>query len=194
MRGYGRPGTNRSAGTRTCDTASDATTSRPIERRPPPVKLVGTCGRNSAAAAITESQIDTTGPTVTTSTNRANRCVARRSFTDPTVVVVDVAGRPSPATPTSHFARPVPLWHRRRHTLGWSLAARTGENILFNVIAEGSPVADPTGGPVELLAADRLQLDRVSTAERVADVLRTRITVGDLPPGTRLSEEAIGAA
>jgi DNA-binding GntR family transcriptional regulator len=65
---------------------------------------------------------------------------------------------------------------------------------LFNVIAEGSPVADPTGGPVELLAADRLQLDRVSTAERVADVLRTRITVGDLPPGTRLSEEAIGAA
>jgi len=62
------------------------------------------------------------------------------------------------------------------------------------VIAERGPVADPTGGPVELLAADRLQLDRVSTAERVADVLRTRITVGDLPPGTRLSEEAIGAA
>jgi DNA-binding GntR family transcriptional regulator len=55
-------------------------------------------------------------------------------------------------------------------------------------------VADPTRGPVELLAADRTQLERVSTVERVADVLRTRITVGDLPPGTRLSEEAIGAA
>lgn len=55
-------------------------------------------------------------------------------------------------------------------------------------------MADPTGGPVELLAADRTQLERVSTAERVADVLRTRITEGDLPPGTRLSEEAIGAA
>lgn len=47
---------------------------------------------------------------------------------------------------------------------------------------------------VELLAADRAQLDRVSTAERVADVLRTRVIVGDLPPGTRLSEEAIGSA
>ena len=55
-------------------------------------------------------------------------------------------------------------------------------------------MTDPTGGPVELLAADRIQLDRVSTAERVSDVLRTRIIVGDLPPGTRLSEEAIGAA
>ncbi|QUQ69811.1 GntR family transcriptional regulator [Kutzneria sp. CA-103260] len=55
-------------------------------------------------------------------------------------------------------------------------------------------MADPTGGPVELLAADRIQLDRVSTAERVSDVLRTRIIVGDLPPGTRLSEEAIGSA
>jgi DNA-binding GntR family transcriptional regulator len=47
---------------------------------------------------------------------------------------------------------------------------------------------------VELLAADRAQLDRVSTAERVADVLRTRVIFGDLPPGTRLSEEAIGSA
>ncbi|AHH93580.1 GntR family transcriptional regulator [Kutzneria viridogrisea] len=55
-------------------------------------------------------------------------------------------------------------------------------------------MAELSGGPVELLAADRGQLERVSTAERVADVLRTRIIVGDLPPGTRLSEEAIGSA
>ncbi len=34
-------------------------------------------------------------------------------------------------------------------------------------------------------------LDRSSTAERVADVLRRRITEGDLPPGTRLSEEQL---
>jgi DNA-binding GntR family transcriptional regulator len=66
--------------------------------------------------------------------------------------------------------------------------------IYCSTVVERIPVADPTGGPVELLAADRIQLDRVSTAERVSDVLRTRIIVGDLPPGTRLSEEAIGSA
>jgi DNA-binding GntR family transcriptional regulator len=33
--------------------------------------------------------------------------------------------------------------------------------------------------------------DRSSTAERVADVLRRRITEGDLPPGSRLSEEQL---
>ncbi len=37
-------------------------------------------------------------------------------------------------------------------------------------------------------------LDRSSTAERVADVLRRRVTEGDLPPGTRLSEEQLVAA
>ncbi len=35
------------------------------------------------------------------------------------------------------------------------------------------------------------RLDRTSTAERVADLLRHRITEGDLPPGTRLSEEQL---
>lgn len=35
------------------------------------------------------------------------------------------------------------------------------------------------------------QLGRVSTAERVADFVRTRVLEGDLPPGTRLSEEAL---
>ena len=33
--------------------------------------------------------------------------------------------------------------------------------------------------------------DRSSTAERVADVLRSRITEGELPPGSRLSEEQL---
>lgn len=37
------------------------------------------------------------------------------------------------------------------------------------------------------------QLDRSSTSERVADVLRRRITEGDLRPGTRLSEEQLVA-
>ncbi|AEW92594.1 MULTISPECIES: GntR family transcriptional regulator [Streptomycetaceae] len=42
------------------------------------------------------------------------------------------------------------------------------------------------------LGADRGLLGRTSTAERVADILRDRIAEGDLPPGVRLSEEAIG--
>ncbi|MGW6445764.1 GntR family transcriptional regulator [Lentzea sp. NPDC055074] len=37
-------------------------------------------------------------------------------------------------------------------------------------------------------------LGRVSTAERVADFVRTRVLEGDLPPGTRLSEEALRTA
>ena len=44
------------------------------------------------------------------------------------------------------------------------------------------------------LANDRHLLGRASTAELVADVLRGRIAEGQLPPGTRLAEEAIGAA
>lgn len=47
---------------------------------------------------------------------------------------------------------------------------------------------------LEQLRAERSQLDRASTAGRVADVLRTRITEGSLSPGTRLSEEDIGSA
>ena len=42
---------------------------------------------------------------------------------------------------------------------------------------------------VQALAADRVLLDRVSTAGRVADVLRTRITEGFFRPGTRLGED-----
>jgi DNA-binding GntR family transcriptional regulator len=44
------------------------------------------------------------------------------------------------------------------------------------------------------LKAEAPRLGRASTAGRVADVLRTRITEGSLAPGTRLSEEDIGAA
>ncbi len=41
------------------------------------------------------------------------------------------------------------------------------------------------------ISADRDRLGRVSTAERVADILREHITEGALLPGTRLSEEAL---
>ena len=44
------------------------------------------------------------------------------------------------------------------------------------------------------VADEARALDRSSTAERVADVLRRRITEGDLPPGTRLSEEQLVVA
>ncbi len=44
------------------------------------------------------------------------------------------------------------------------------------------------------LVKDRSGLERSSTAERVAGLLRTRIMEGLFPPGTRLSEEAIGQA
>ncbi|MGW7055828.1 GntR family transcriptional regulator [Streptomyces sp. NPDC054887] len=44
------------------------------------------------------------------------------------------------------------------------------------------------------LADDRALLGRTSTAERVADILRTRIAEGYFPPGERLSEDAIGKA
>ncbi|MFE9684887.1 GntR family transcriptional regulator [Streptomyces sp. NPDC006285] len=44
------------------------------------------------------------------------------------------------------------------------------------------------------LADDRALLGRTSTAERVSDVLRSRIAEGYFPPGTRLSEDSIGNA
>lgn len=44
------------------------------------------------------------------------------------------------------------------------------------------------------LAADRAALDRGSTAERVADILRQRITEGVFRPGVRLSEESLREA
>ncbi|MGW7418002.1 GntR family transcriptional regulator [Streptomyces sp. NPDC054863] len=51
-----------------------------------------------------------------------------------------------------------------------------------------------TGAEVGGLADDRLLLGRTSTAERVADILRTRIAEGFFPPGERLSEDSIGKA
>ena len=48
---------------------------------------------------------------------------------------------------------------------------------------------DPTG-----LFSDRALLGRSSTADRVADILRARIAEGFLPPGSKLSEDAIGNA
>lgn len=51
-----------------------------------------------------------------------------------------------------------------------------------------------SNGWIEALGQERGTLGRASTAERVADVLRTHITDGLLVPGTRLSEEEIGAA
>ncbi|MGW0701109.1 GntR family transcriptional regulator [Streptomyces sp. NPDC002867] len=45
-----------------------------------------------------------------------------------------------------------------------------------------------------VLAGDRALLGRSSTADRVADILRSRITDGYLRPGSKLSEDAIGSA
>lgn len=44
------------------------------------------------------------------------------------------------------------------------------------------------------LEADRERLGRIDTVGRVAQVLRSRILQGDIPPGARLSEESIGHA
>lgn len=49
-------------------------------------------------------------------------------------------------------------------------------------------------GWLHAVADEARTLDRSSTAERVVDVLRRRITEGDLPPGTRLPEEQLVAA
>lgn len=44
------------------------------------------------------------------------------------------------------------------------------------------------------LADDRALLGRTSTAERVSDILKSRIAEGYFSPGTRLSEDSIGGA
>lgn len=46
----------------------------------------------------------------------------------------------------------------------------------------------------ENLTKDRGQLQRQDTVERVAELLRTRILAGEIAPGQRLSEEALGKA
>lgn len=47
---------------------------------------------------------------------------------------------------------------------------------------------------IAALEGERATMGRTSASEKVADALRTRIIEGDLRPGTRLSEERIGAA
>ena len=54
--------------------------------------------------------------------------------------------------------------------------------------------SEASGAWLRTVAAESALLDRSSTAERIADVLRRRITEGDLTPGTRLSEEQLVAA
>ena len=44
------------------------------------------------------------------------------------------------------------------------------------------------------LAQGKADLERASTAQKVADMLRERVLDGELEPGLRLSEEAIGGA
>ncbi len=44
------------------------------------------------------------------------------------------------------------------------------------------------------LAQGKADLERASTAQKVADMLRERVLDGELAPGLRLSEEAIGGA
>ncbi|MEX5635102.1 GntR family transcriptional regulator [Parafrankia sp. FMc2] len=56
----------------------------------------------------------------------------------------------------------------------------------------GTPPAE--GNWVVRLTDDRARLDRGGYGERVADVLRERITEGVFPPGTRLSEDALREA
>lgn len=46
-------------------------------------------------------------------------------------------------------------------------------------------------GWLRTVAAEVRTFDRTSTAERVAELLRHRVMEGDLPPGTRLSEEQL---
>ncbi|MEU4764021.1 GntR family transcriptional regulator [Actinosynnema sp. NPDC023794] len=49
-------------------------------------------------------------------------------------------------------------------------------------------------GWLTALAKDRGDLDRSSTAERVADKLRTSVLDGDIKPGQQLNEKALGEA
>ncbi|PSL55235.1 GntR family transcriptional regulator [Saccharothrix carnea] len=49
-------------------------------------------------------------------------------------------------------------------------------------------------GWLNALARDRGDLDRSSTAERVADKLRTSVLDGDIKPGQQLNEKALGEA
>lgn len=62
--------------------------------------------------------------------------------------------------------------------------------------SETRPPAEPGTDTswLRAVAEDAAHFDRSSSAERVADVLRRRITEGALPPGTQLSEELLKEA
>jgi DNA-binding GntR family transcriptional regulator len=60
--------------------------------------------------------------------------------------------------------------------------------------AHDSEWTDEPGVLAELGAAGSMRIDRSSTAERVADLLRDLITRGDLPPGTPLREQQLVAS
>lgn len=53
---------------------------------------------------------------------------------------------------------------------------------------------EPESGGLDDLGADRALLERASTTDKVADVLRTRIAEGYFRPGARLPEDAIRGA
>lgn len=68
-----------------------------------------------------------------------------------------------------------------------------GDDARVSSSSEVRPPAEPGTDPswLRAVAGDAALFDRSSSAERVADVLRRRITEGALPPGTQLSEELL---
>jgi DNA-binding GntR family transcriptional regulator len=71
-----------------------------------------------------------------------------------------------------------------------------GDDATVSSSNEIRPPADPGTDTswLRAVAVDAALFDRSSSAERVADVLRRRITEGDLRPGTQLSEELLKEA
>lgn len=57
--------------------------------------------------------------------------------------------------------------------------------------SSGTASGRAAAGWLQAVEVEARTFDRTSTAERVADVLRRRLTEGDLPPGTRLQEELL---
>lgn len=71
-----------------------------------------------------------------------------------------------------------------------------GDDARVSSSSEVRPAAEPGTDTswLRAVAEDAARFDRSSSAERVADVLRRRITEGALPPGTQLSEEVLKVA
>jgi DNA-binding GntR family transcriptional regulator len=71
-----------------------------------------------------------------------------------------------------------------------------GDDANVSSSSEIRPTAEPgtDASWLRAVAADAARFDRSSSAERVADVLRRRITEGALRPGTQLSEEVLKVA